>query len=246
MKKEYMIYATVFVNLFGKEKGDYEVLDITYDDKYMNDPSYGGIVDTATEELNKWGETMDIIIKELLEKYGEMRIYKLYVGLSFYDHRDWEGEIDTDVEFEYEMFDTTFVESDKSAMEFIDEYHVVHVLSTDLDMSCDVAKTIDEKYGMQKILSEAEEVEMVRSGHFEGEVVVEDKVFNLIARKNDDGTYDRESLSVALLFCGCVVGEMDVKKLAIAKIDNCDWDEVKEEIKTMFANMQIEVLFCEG
>lgn len=245
MKKEYMIYATVFVNLFGKEKGDYEVLDITYDDKYVNYPSYGGIVDTATEELNKWGETMDIIIKELLEKYGEMRVYKLYVGLSFYDHKDWEGEVDTDVDFEYETFNATFIDTNKSALEFIDEGYVVHVLSTDLDMSSGIAKDIDERYDMQKKLAESEEVEMVRSGLFEGEVIVEDKIFNLIAKKNNDGTYERESLAVALLFSGCVAGEMDVKKLAIAKINNCDWNEVKEEIKTMFANMQIEVLFCE-
>lgn len=118
MKDSYMIYLDVIVNIYGKEKSEYEIFDISYDDKY-NNPSMAGILELACEELGNHGPTMDDICESLIEKYGENRLYKVHVGMSFRDTRDFEGEIDTDVIFEYETYGTTFNETETDILSFL-------------------------------------------------------------------------------------------------------------------------------
>lgn len=117
MKSSYMIYAEVIIHSFGLNKADYEVIDISFDDEYnVSQEIYeknseralemDALRELAIEELDEYGETICEIHTELCEKYGNEYSCRVRVGLDFESYKVASGEIEVDVDYEYDLVET--------------------------------------------------------------------------------------------------------------------------------------------
>lgn len=230
MEKEHMLYANVVLNIYAKEKHGYEVLDISFPEEYFNQ-NMEGAMELVIEELRNKNGIIEAIYKDLVNEYDEMRLYKIKIGFTFEDEEDFStGEYDVKITYEYDVYETIFKDSDLSISEIPKEYYAVHVLSQDTD------KISKEHF---------QAVSDVKSGKTDGDAILEEKVFKLIARANSENIFEIESLTTAFIVCGVIALEIGVKKIAIEETEcSIGWENFKKEIRTIFANAQMEVMFC--
>lgn len=90
--------------------------------------SIEGIRDDATMDLDDYGEVSKNINKELWDKFQKEMFHTVKVELFYETTRDyWTGEVDTDVDYEYELLGSSFeyedyeCELESSVLEEIDD-----------------------------------------------------------------------------------------------------------------------------
>ena len=134
------------------------------------------------------------------------------------------------------------------------EYYLAHCISADFALGKGIAKKFDEMFDLKRDLmdffpnnEESFERKVHDYGSY-GECILVERVFNLVtkARYFEKPTYTslRKSLEGMKRLCK----DFHVKKVAMPRIgcgiDRLEWGKVKQVIKTVFDDMDIDVLVC--
>lgn len=129
-----------------------------------------------------------------------------------------------------------------------EEYYLAHCISADFGMGKGIAVEFNKRFDMKKKLTK-KYVSFIKTWDSKlpkGYCILEDRVLNLITKRNywNKPTYEsvEESLGVMKKIC-----EMhEIKKVAMPKIaaglDGLEWEKVKEIIDRIFKNTDIEIL----
>lgn len=120
------------------------------------------------------------------------------------------------------------------------KYYLAHCISADAKMGKGIAVNFVEKFPYIKQLRNLK--------NHVPDCILMDRVFNLITKEKywQKPTYNTLEESLFKMKNLCVIN--DVKYLAMPKIgcglDGLDWDKVREMIKEIFENTDIEILVC--
>lgn len=136
-----------------------------------------------------------------------------------------------------------YVEKRMNLFEVDDSYHLAHCISSDCMMGAGIAVDFQKKYKLRfKLLSrpfkERKHPACIRIG----------KVYNLITKKFAVGKPTYDSLEQALILMRNQMLEEGVYKIAMPKIgsglDRLHWPRIREIIKEVFKDTDIEILIC--
>lgn len=136
-----------------------------------------------------------------------------------------------------------FKEEKRDLFSVDDKYYLAHCISDDFALGAGIAVEFVKRYNMR-----AELKNQYPNGIGGVGCVLIDNVFNLITKEKcyHKPTYKTLEKSLELM-CDIIV-KKDIKYLAIPKIgcgiDRLDWEQVKEIIKEVFNNVDIEILVC--
>ena len=134
------------------------------------------------------------------------------------------------------------------------EYYLAHCISADFGMGAGIVVEFNKRFNMkQKLMSKYPD--FIDKWDYQstlcnnnGQCILEDRVFNLITKRNYwlKPTYD--TLTAALLCMKSIAVEKNITKIAMPLIgcglDKLEWTKVSEIIKTVFKDTSIEILVC--
>ena len=126
----------------------------------------------------------------------------------------------------------------------VDEsYHLAHCIASDLRMGAGIAIPMQNKFGLRgKIEKSGKEVQHPTC-------ILTGRVFNLITKKRSSGKPTLISLTVAIQKMKEIALEQGIDKIAMPKIgcglDRLSWGEVSDNIQSIFADTDIDILVCE-
>lgn len=120
------------------------------------------------------------------------------------------------------------------------KYYLAHCISADAAMGAGIAVEFVKKYPEIKYLRKRQNTV--------GDCVLVDRVFNLITKSKCYGKPTYMSLTASLSACESMCYEYDIKYLAMPKIgcglDKLSWGKVREIIKEVFKDTDIEIIVC--
>lgn len=119
-----------------------------------------------------------------------------------------------------------------------DDYYLVHCISSDLNMGLGIATQFQKQFKVRgKIKKARQEIK-------HPDAVLTGRVFNLITKKSYWNKPTYNSLEASLLKMKTTVKRLGIKKIASPKIgcglDRLQWPRVREMIKQVFSDMDIE------
>ena len=134
------------------------------------------------------------------------------------------------------------------------EYYLAHCISADFGMGAGIVVKFNKLFNMkQKLMSKYPD--FIDKWDYQstlcnnnGQCILEDRVFNLITKRNYwlKPTYD--TLTAALLCMKSIAIEKNITKIAMPLIgcglDKLEWSKVSEIIKEVFKDTDIEILVC--
>lgn len=131
-----------------------------------------------------------------------------------------------------------------------EDYYLCHCISADFGMGAGIVVMFNKLFDMKtkmKTLHAREGVEKW-DALGRGYVIKEDRVFNLVTKRNvwEKPTY--VNLYASLIEMRLLCEKLGVKKLAMpligCGIDGLEWEEVSLRVKEVFKDMDIEILVC--
>jgi hypothetical protein len=124
-----------------------------------------------------------------------------------------------------------------------DKYYFAHCISSDCKMGAGIAVDFQNKFYLRNALLNFDED--IRK---HPTCILIDRVFNLITKKTYSGKPTYKSLEIALEEMGNLIDLYQIKYLAMPKIgcglDRLQWGKVREIIKEVFQDTDIEILIC--
>ena len=135
-----------------------------------------------------------------------------------------------------------YIEKKRDIFTLGKEYYLAHCISSDLKMGAGIAVPIAKKYHLRNGISST------GASTKHPTCILCNKVFNLITKSKyySKPTYD--DLRASLECMKGLVIENEVKKLAMPKIgcglDRLQWGKVREMIKEIFGDLDIEIRVC--
>jgi len=134
------------------------------------------------------------------------------------------------------------IEEHKDLFTVDKNYHLAHCIASDLRMGAGIAVPMQRKFGLRgKIRSSGESTENPTC-------ILIGRVFNLVTKKRSSGKPSYKSLEASLRKMRELVIENNIKKIAMPKIgcglDRLQWGRVREMIKDIFGDLDIEILVC--
>ena len=127
-------------------------------------------------------------------------------------------------------------------------YYLAHCISGDYALGAGIAKKFDEVYNMRFKLHRDFAIPEGEKFANVGRALLVDNVFNLVTKQRcfHKPTYD--SLYDTLIDMRELCADFGITKLAMPRIaaglDRLDWEKVKDIIKDVFDNTDIEILIC--
>lgn len=125
---------------------------------------------------------------------------------------------------------------------------LAHCISEDFALGAGVAREIDERFNMKKLLNLLWKDQDIVKEWSTPCCLPASNVFNLVTKRRCYEKPTLQSLETALLEMKEYAKQMFVKKIAMPKIgcglDRLDWDDVSQMIQGIFADTDIEILVC--
>lgn len=131
-----------------------------------------------------------------------------------------------------------------------ENYSLAHCISADLGMSKGIAVEFNKRFSMKSRLLKQFGTALVTSWDKNptGHCIHEDRVFNLITKRNYWNKPTYKSLTEALIECKNQCEFLNIENLAMPVIgcglDKLEWSKVEEIIKDVFKNTNISILIC--
>ena len=131
-----------------------------------------------------------------------------------------------------------------------DEYYLAHCISADFGMGKGIVVEFNKRFDMKNKLQSKYPDYINEWSHkkYDGDCILEDKVFNLITKERYFHKPTYKSLTSALMRCREICLENNIMKIAMPIIgcglDKLEWSRVSEIIKLVFKDADFEILVC--
>ena len=133
----------------------------------------------------------------------------------------------------------TYHEEKRDLFSVPEEYYFVHCVSADFVLGKGIALELKKRFDMKNKL---------RNSGQSGKCILIDRVFNLVTKENWRRKPTMESVTECLDELKRQVTEKDIKKIAMPRIacglDSMKWEDVSEQVRNTFSDMDIEILVC--
>ncbi|MDF2950520.1 MAG: hypothetical protein K0S18_103 [Anaerocolumna sp.] len=128
-----------------------------------------------------------------------------------------------------------------------EDYYFAHCISADFGMGKGIVVEFNKRYNMKNELIKKYKI---NNWNGNGYCLSKDRVFNLITKEKywNKPTYETlrqslESMKQEMLFFDGMVTKLAIPKIGCG-LDRLQWDKVKEIIKDVFNDMEVEILVC--
>lgn len=136
----------------------------------------------------------------------------------------------------------TYVEEHRDLFSMPDSYHFAHCIASDLGMGAGIAVPMQDKFRVRSKISNSgvllQHPTVVKTG----------RIFNLITKARSGGKPTLNALHQTIIMMRDIAVQEDIKQIAMPKIgcglDRLQWGEVREILKSEFANTDVELYIC--
>ena len=131
-----------------------------------------------------------------------------------------------------------------------DDYYLAHCISADFDMGRGIVVEFNRRFDMKRKLQSEYPNYLSQYTHkrIGGDCILEGKVFNLITKERYFHKPTIITMRLALEKMKQICLENNIKKIAMPVIgcglDRLNWNDVSEQIKSVFTDMHVEILVC--
>ena len=131
-----------------------------------------------------------------------------------------------------------------------DDYYLAHCISADFDMGRGIVVGFNRRFDMKRKLQSKYPNYLSQYTHkrIGGDCILEGKVFNLITKERYFHKPTIITMRFALEKMKQICLENNIKKIAMPVIgcglDRLNWNDVSEQIKSIFTDMHVEILVC--
>jgi O-acetyl-ADP-ribose deacetylase (regulator of RNase III) len=136
-----------------------------------------------------------------------------------------------------------FKEEKRNLFEVPEEYKLAHCISSDCAMGAGIAVEFQKRFRIKSYLLSLPDEQIKHPTS-----VYVNRCFNLITKKYYYNKPTLESLTQSVIIMKNQAELLDIKKIAMPRIgcglDRLKWVEVKEMIKEVFKDTDIEILVC--
>ena len=146
-----------------------------------------------------------------------------------------------------------YKEENKDLFAVSEDYYLAHCISADFGMGKGIAVEFNKRFDMKNKLTRyypqyLSYYDAQAKQGIEGTCIIEGRVLNLITKRNYWSKPTYKSLKQSLLHMKSIVAVHKIKKIAMPIIgcglDRLNWNDVSEQIKSVFADMDVEILVC--
>lgn len=136
-----------------------------------------------------------------------------------------------------------FTEENRDLFTVGDDYYLVHCIASDLMMGAGIAVPMNKKFGLRSMLMGYNEDDLTHPT-----CILTGKVFNLITKTRSNHKPTMDDFLYALMNMRDMCVDLGIKKIAMPRIgcglDKLSWNLIREEIKILFDNTDVEILIC--
>lgn len=131
-----------------------------------------------------------------------------------------------------------------------DDYYLAHCISADFNMGRGIVVEFNRRFDMKRKLQSKYPNYLSQYTHkrIGGDCILEGKVFNLITKERYFHKPTIITMRLALEKMKQICLENNIKKIAMPVIgcglDRLNWNDVSEQIKSIFTDMHVEILVC--
>lgn len=131
-----------------------------------------------------------------------------------------------------------------------DDYYLAHCISADFDMGRGIVVEFNRRFDMKRKLQSEYPNYLSQYTHkrIGGDCILEGKVLNLITKERYFHKPTIITMRLALEKMKQICLENNIKKIAMPVIgcglDRLNWNDVSEQIKSVFTDMHVEILVC--
>ena len=144
----------------------------------------------------------------------------------------------------------TYREENKDLFTVPEDYYVAHCISADFGMGKGIVVEFNKRFDMKRKLQTKYPDYLNQYTHkrIGGDCLLEDRVFNLITKERYFHKPTIITMRLALEKMKHICLENNIKKIAMPVIgcglDRLNWNDVSEQIKSVFVDTEVEVLVC--
>lgn len=136
----------------------------------------------------------------------------------------------------------TYTEEYRDLFTMPDTYHLVHCIASDLGMGAGIAVPMQKTFGLRG------KIQNTGLPLHHPTTILTCRVFNLITKARSSGKPTLDALHMSIIKMRDIAVQEDIKQIAMPKIgcglDKLSWPQVREILKTEFANTDIEIYVC--
>ena len=144
----------------------------------------------------------------------------------------------------------TYSEENKDLFTVPGDYYLAHCISADFGMGKGIVVEFNKRFDMKRKLQSKYPDYLNQYTHkrIGGDCLLEGNVFNLITKERYFNKPTIITMRLALEKMKQICLENDIKKIAMPAIgcglDRLNWVDVSEQIKSIFADTNVEILVC--
>ena len=144
----------------------------------------------------------------------------------------------------------TYREENKDLFTVLEDYYLVHCISADFGMGKGIVVEFNKRFDMKrKLLTKYPDyLNQYTHKRIGGDFLLEGIVLNIITKERYFHKPTIITMRLALEKMKQICLENDIKKIAMPVIgcglDRLDWNDVSEQIKSVFTNTEVEILVC--
>jgi hypothetical protein len=144
----------------------------------------------------------------------------------------------------------TYSEENKDLFTVSEDYNLAHCISADFGMGKGIVVEFNKRFDLKRKLQSKYPDYLNQYTHkrISGDCLLEGKVFNLITKERYFNKPTIITMRLALEKMKQICLENDIKKIAMPVIgcglDRLNWNDVSEQIKSVFTDTDVEILVC--
>ena len=144
----------------------------------------------------------------------------------------------------------TYGEENKDLFTVSEDYNLAHCISADFGMGKGIVVEFNKRFDLKRKLQSKYPDYLNQYTHkrISGDCLLEGKVFNLITKERYFNKPTIITMRLALEKMKQICLENDIKKIAMPVIgcglDRLNWNDVSEQIKSVFTDTDVEILIC--
>lgn len=140
----------------------------------------------------------------------------------------------------------TYSEENKDLFTVSEDYNLAHCISADFGMGKGIVVEFNKRFDLKRKLQS--KFNQYTHKRISGDCLLEGKVFNLITKERYFNKPTIITMRLALEKMKQICLENDIKKIAMPVIgcglDRLNWNDVSEQIKSVFTDTDVEILVC--